>query len=196
MNGKEKKIDVLLGCIGEIDDELVNEALTYKRAKRRGIPIGALAACLAVAFVIAVAVPLIARFGALGHTEESPIGSLDALLLESRGGNFKTYASFDELSYVGSASLVWQYGEGGEIYSLELTDAQLARIESKMGKGESVGESSPSVKCKIWVLDGQGNVTTPYLKSGAGNVGCEIFDFEAEIMPYESFTECISDIMN
>ena len=52
-----------------------------------------------------------------------------------------------------------------------------------------------TVAVSVWVLDGKGNVSTPYLKTSRGNIGCEIFDYEAEIIPDERLVDCISDIL-
>lgn len=196
---KDQKTDFLFSSIGEIDDALIEEAMTYKRVRKKSFNFAALAACLALVTVIAIAAPLINRLGNLGGSqapEEQAASALDVLFLECKGGEYKKYESFDELSYVGTATLVWHYKDSGEIYAVKLTDLQLKYLQSKLGKGESVGEESPRLECLVWILDGKGNVVTPYLKNDSGNVGCAVFDFEAEIIPNEEFVKCISDIMN
>ena len=198
MNNKEKKVNDLFSSIGEIDDALINEAMTYRRVRKRSFKIAPIAACLVLAVVLAVAMPLISRLNNSG-TETPPQSdacALDLLFLECRGMECDRYESFDELSYVGVATLVWQYEDSGEIYALALTEYQLALLESKLGQGQSAGESSPELSCRVWIIDGKGNVKTPYLKNEKGNVGCTVFDFEAEIIPDDAFVECISDIIN
>jgi len=196
MNNKNEKTEKLFSAIGEIDDELLYEAQTYRKKRKIG-HLGVLAACLALVIVIAIALPLINRLDGLNKGDRSVSHKgLDDVLLDCREGDYKKYSSFDELSYIGEAKLVWQYADSEEIYVLTISDDQLSRIESNMGKGKMTGERSPELYCKIWVLDGQGNVKTPYLESNAGNVGCQIFDYDAEIIPDESMVECISDIMN
>ena len=124
-----------------------------------------------------------------------PYGKLDLLLNEQKDEEkYQKLDSAEELSYVGRASLVWQYEEGGEIYVAELTSAQLASLQSYTGSGTQVGKDSPAIAVSVWVLDGKGNVSTPYLKTSRGNLGCEIFDYEAEIIPDERLVDCISDI--
>jgi hypothetical protein len=152
-----------------------------------------------LAVVLAVAMPLISRLGNNGGAEapqQNEACALDLLFLECKGKEFDRYDSFDELSYVGVATLVWQYEDSGEIYALALTDYQLSLIESRLGRGQSAGESSPELSCRVWIFDGRGNVKTPYLKNENGNVGCTVFDFEAEIIPDDAFVKCISDIIN
>jgi hypothetical protein len=199
MNNKEKKVNDLFSSIGEIDDALINEAMTYRRVRKRGFKIAPIAACLVLAVVLAVAMPLISRLGNNGGAEapqQNEACALDLLFLECKGKEFDRYDSFDELSYVGVATLVWQYEDSGEIYALALTDYQLSLIESRLGRGQSTGESSPELSCRVWIFDGHGNVKTPYLKNENGNVGCTVFDFEAEIIPDDAFVKCISDIIN
>ena len=199
MNNKEKKVNDLFSSIGEIDDALINEAMTYRRVRKRSFKLAPIAACLVLAVVLAVAMPLISQLGSNGGMEAPPQSeacALDLLLLECRGMECDRYDSFDELSYVGVATLVWQYEDSGEIYALELTEYQLLLIENKLGSGQSAGESSPELSCRAWIIDGKGNVKTPYLKNEKGNVGCTVFDFEAEIIPDDAFVECISDIIN
>lgn len=198
MNREQKTNDLLI-AIGEIDDAFIHEATTYRRARKRSFKIAPIAACLALAVVLAVAMPLISRFGNNGESpapEQNEACALDLLFLECKGMEFDRYESFDELSYVGVATLVWQYEDSGEIYALALTEYQLSLIESRLGKGQSTGESSPELSCRVWILDGKGNVKTPYLKNDEGNVGCVIFEFEAEIIPDDAFVKCISDIIN
>ena len=199
MNNKERKVNDLFLSIGEIDDALINEAMTYKRVRKRSFKIAPIAACLVLAVVLAVTMPLISRLGNNGGAEvpqQNEACALDLLFLECKGKEFDRYDSFDELSYVGVATLVWRYEDSGEIYALALTDYQLSLIESKLGRGQSAGESSPELSCRVWILDGCGNVKTPYLKNENGNVGCTVFDFEAEIIPDDAFVKCISDIIN
>jgi hypothetical protein len=200
MNNKEKKANDLFLSIGEIDDSLVDEAISYKRVRKKSFNFGALAACFALLIVLAVAMPLIGQLGnSAGETpdpEQNAAGALDLLFLECKGKEYERYESFEELCYVGVAKLVWQYTDSGEIYALELTEQQLRYIEEKLGNGTQAGADSPKLSCKVWILDGKGNVKTPYLKNDDGNVGCTVFDFEAEIIPNDAFVKCISDIMN
>ena len=194
MNDKELKAQKLFSAIGEIDDELVYEAQSYKKPRLWGVDARVLAACFAVFMAVAIAIPLINGMNGLGQASKPC--ALDLVMLELRDGDYLKLQSFDELSYVGEASIVWQYEDDGEIYVKSLSPSQLTRLTRELGKGERAGETSPEILCKVWVLDGRGNVRTPYLESTNGNVGCEIFDFDAEIIPGESVVNCISDIMS
>ena len=199
MNNKEKKVNDLFSSIGEIDDALINEAMTYRRVRKRSFKLAPIAACLVLAVVLAVAMPLISRFGnnsGMEDPSQNAACALDVLFLECKGGEYTRYESFEDLSYVGVATIVWQYTDSGEIYALSLTEQQLRYIEEKLGEGTQTGSESPALSCKVWILDGRGNVKSPYLKNEDGNVGCVIFDFEAEIIPNDAFVKCISDIIN
>ena len=204
MMNKKDKAELLFSGMGEIDDQLLHEAINYKRSRRSAYNFGMLAACLVLILAIAVIFPMINRVGNAsgdenydGEAEMIPeYISLDALFVDSYGGGYKMLDSFESISYVGKASLVWQYSDSGEIYSKPLSDSELAKLTEKMGRGEQVGERSPKLECMVWILDGNGNVISPYLKDGAGNVGCEVFDYDVEIIPDDSFVECVSDILH
>ena len=89
MNDKERKIDALFSSIGEIDDALIEEAITYKRVRKRSFNFAALAACIALVIVLAIAAPLIDRLVDLGGAqapEQLEAGALDVLFLECKGG--------------------------------------------------------------------------------------------------------------
>lgn len=205
--------------IGEIDDSILNEAVFYKRKRKKIFLAPVIAACLSVVMVLVMALPLAVILtvdnllpGDLNSPNldvegdenlendldavVKPYGELDLLLNEQKNEDkYQRLDSEELLSYVGSASLVWQYEEGGEIYVAELTATELASVQDCMGSGTQVGKDSPTLSVNVWLLDGKGNVSTPYLKSSRGNVGCEIFDYEAEIIPDEALVDCISDIL-
>ena len=204
MMNKKDKTELLFSGIGEIDDNLLNEAVTYKSNRRKNYNFGMLAACFALIFVVAIAFPLLDRAKNMSdHMEldteadaSEVYYSLDNLLADSHGGKYQKLDSFDTLSYFGDAGLVWQNVDSGDIYFTSLTAYQLEEVTENLGRGEHVGEESPEISCKIWILDGEGNVMSPYLKSGSGNLDCAIFDYEVEIIPDDSFVECVSDILH
>ena len=196
MNIKEKS-EFLFSRIGEIDDGLVYEAAEYKPLRKKSYNFAMIAACFALIMVVAVVSPLLRNLGSMSNeVVEGPYASLDALLLDSKSEKFETVESPEELTYIGQASLVWQYEDDGELYVVPLSIGQLNSVTKKLGSGEDVGDRSPELDCRVWVLDGKGNVTSPYLKEGAGNEGCTIFDYEAEIIPDEELIKRISEILN
>ena len=89
--------------------------------------------------------------------------------------------------------------EGDEtlLRSRNLTKNEVSRIHNLLGKGESVGASSPDLLCRVWLVCGDGIVLSPYLKNTDGNKGhAVLFDYEAEILPSSDLISCISDILN
>lgn len=216
---KNEKSQYLLSMVGEIDDSILNESVSYKRSRKKSFLLPVLAACLSIIMVLMMALPLAVILtvdnllpgdvnspnldGVVDENLEndldaavSPYGKLDLLLNEQKNEEkYQKLDSSEKLSYVGGASLVWQYEEGGELYVVELSAVQLASVQSRMGSGTQVGKDSPTLSVSVWVLDGKGNVSTPYLKSSRGNLGCEIFDYEAEIIPGDELVDCISDIL-
>lgn len=120
--------------------------------------------------------------------------ALDLIFDDKIAANYGKVESLEQLSY-DEASIIWQDGESGEIFVEELTTAELEGIKRNLGKGEGVGEKSPKLNYRVWIVDENRCVISPYLESGVGNQGFEIFDYEAEIIPNEELIECISDIL-
>ena len=220
MMDKKDKAERLLDSIGNIDDSLIDEAIGYKAARRVNLyRFGLMAACIALVFVIAVASPLLRKLAEVGNggaqggennngvventgkneENEDEVGNdkLGTYMLSIRDSleGYDVYPSAENLSYVGQTSLVWRYADGEEVYVATLSSKQLGELMDAMGSGKEVGESSPELDCYVWIVDGQGAVVSPYLKEGAGNEGCEVFDYEAEIIPDDDFVDCVSEIL-
>jgi len=220
MMDKKDKAERLLDSIGNIDDSLIDEAIGYKAARRVNLyRFGLMAACIALVFVIAVASPLLRKLAEVGNGgaqggennngvventdknegNEDEVGNdrLGTYMLSIRDSieGYDVYPSAENLSYVGQTSLVWRYADSDEVYVATLSSKQLGELKEAMGSGKEVGEVSPELDCYVWIVDGQGAVVSPYLKDGAGNEGCVIFDYEAEIIPDEEFVECVPEIL-
>ena len=220
MMDKKDKAERLLDSIGNIDDSLIDEAIGYKAARRVNLyRFGLMAACIALVFVIAVASPLLRKLAEVGNGgaqggennngvventdknegNEGEVGNdrLGTYMLSIRDSleGYDVYPSAENLSYVGQTSLVWRYADSDEVYVATLSSKQLGELMDAMGSGKEVGESSPELDCYVWIVDGQGVVVSPYLKDNAGNAGCEVFDYEAEIIPDDDFVDCVSEIL-
>ena len=197
MRDRKDKVEKLLSEIGEIDDRLLYEAVNYKPSHMRSYRLGLIAACLVLACFFAIAMPFIRAaldINTNGDGDTYTV-TLDGAL--SSGSVHATrLASLESLSYFGSPSLVWQDGESGEIFVCELSSTQLKRLQNELGRGRNVGETSISLDCKVWLLDGKGSVRSPYLKKTLGNEGIALFDYEPEIIPSEKFIECVSEILS
>ena len=220
MMNKKEKAEHLLDSIGGIDDSLLDEAITYKSARRFDLyRFGLMAACFALVIVIAIAAPLLRQIEGVGNgvgedgengngvventgngeesRDEVANDGLGRYMLSIRDSldGYAVYPSADSLSYTGSMSLIWRYSDSEEVYVATLSATQLSELMDAMGSGEEVGESSPELSCYVWIVDGQGTVVSPYLKDTAGNEGCAIFDYNAEMIPDGDFVDCVSEIL-
>ncbi len=123
--------------------------------------------------------------------------ALCGYLLGIRGSSLEdctVYPSVEAVDLSLGASLIWQYAEGGDVYSAAISASELDELMSAIG-GKEVGASSPTLSCRVWIVDEQGRVISPYLKRGAGNESCSIFYYDAEIIPGDKFVGCVSEIL-
>ena len=205
MNNKRRKAAFLLDEIGNVSDVYLQEALSYKKERFYARPWVAAVACILAVVLVGgglINSPLMDNiFGvfdkAEAPNEEAP-ATLDSFLSENRGALTCTAVSEDELNYFGSTYLVLQYEGDETLYrSRDLTSREVDKMLDLMGQGASVGEASPTLLCRVWLVCEDGTVLSPYLKNTAGNKGLAVlFDYEAEILPSSSLISCISDILN
>lgn len=209
MNAKNKpKIAYLFRELGEIDEALLQEALTY-RPRRTAFPRALmLAACLTLSFLLCFGTVLIAlrANGGKNDLENPPLEdtkgnvTLDQLLLaQADVGHYTTLQTPDDADYFGGKGyVVWQYADSNELcVSRALSDNELTTLTCAVKKGTSVGEDAPTLSCRVWVILGNGEVISPYLRESAGNRGyAELFDYDAELIPSEEFVSCVSDILS
>lgn len=198
MRNLNEKSEYLLRMMGDIDDNLVEEAAKYRPFIRSKYAFCTIAACFLLMICLTAAVPLLRIWGVIvpPASDAGEKRTLDALMSDVReGGGYTRLDSADELDYVGCSSLAWRYSDSDDIYIVPLSSSELARLNTSVGRGENVGEVSPTLECCVWILDGKGGVTTPYLKSNAGNIGCTVFDYEAEIVPNDEFIQAVSEIL-
>ena len=204
-HNKMKKAAFLLDEIGNVSDVYLQEALSYKKERWNARPwITAVACILAVVLVGGGLLnsPLFDNiFGAFDKAETpeaSTPATLDSFLSDNRGALNCTALAADEVNYFGSTYLILQYEGDETLYrSRNLTSRELERINKLLGKGDSVGASSPDLLCRVWLVCEDGTVLSPYLKNTDGNKGhAVLFDYEAEILPSSDLISCISDILN
>ena len=205
MNNKRRKAAFLLDEIGNVSDVYLQEALSYKKERFYARPWVAAVACILAVVLVGgglINSPLMDNiFGvfdkAEAPNEEAP-ATLDSFLSENRGALTCTAVSEDELNYFGSTYLVLQYEGDETLYrSRDLTSREVDKMLDLMGQGASVGEASPTLLCRVWLVCEDGTVLSPYLKNTDGNKGhATLFDYEAEIFPSSDLISCISDILN
>ena len=213
MNAKKnQKTAYLFREIGNVDDALLQEAIAYRPQRSAAPRVLLIAACLSLSILLSFGAILIAmRAGSNlpdGSTDknESPstnlpvTQTLDQLLLGQMGKDaYTTVTSEEELDYFGGKGyVVWQYADSTELcVSRALSENELDLLTKSIGKGTSVGQSSPAFSCRVWLILGDGSVVTPYLKSSEGNVGsAELFDYDAELIPTNEFTSRLSEILS
>ena len=201
MRSRREKAEYLLCEIGEIDDKLLAEASSYRPVRRQNFRYGLIAAVLAFAFVMVVIRPVVGIYSDLSGENEvandlpDRFVELDSILSAETDYITNSFA-LNRLSHTGAPRLVWENKESGEVSVCYLTVDELSQIRENMGKGSAVEENATSLTCNVWVVDEYGKVTTPYLKASAGNEGCDLFDYDPEIIPSEELIQCISDILS
>lgn len=199
---KKNKAEYLLREIGEIDDSLVHEAQFYRPERSSRPRLLLIAAAFVLVFALVIGTPLISKLVSPKAEGEEDVNlqvyALDALISESDTAKYTFVSTSSDLPYFdGGAHVVWQTEDTDGYYvSDTLSKRELSELSASIGKGESVGDTSPEFECKVWILYGDGRVVTPYLKASSGNVSGEVFDYEAEIIPTDSFVSCISDILS
>ena len=204
MSDKMKKAEYLLDELGDIDDALLTEAISYRPA-RRAPRFALIAACIALSLLLVFSSIIVLQMitpefdkvqNNAPNAAPSPL-TLDDVMTSAKGGHHTKLSSENEIPYRdGKPYIVWQYaGEGGYYVSEALTSEQLTAIEKNLGSGEEVGQTSPELECMVWIVTGDGAVISPYLKSTYGNVGISVFDYCAEIYPTQDFITYISAII-
>ncbi len=215
---KKRKAEILLDAIGEIDDELLCEAIEYKR-RRISTRVLATAATFLIMLALIAGSAVIKQFsdmsgnmgeqspepngGAVDNSPadegtvsvQDPLNDVFATLVSREGFDYVTDP--DTLPYLdGNAYIVWRYSDDERYYISEpLKNAELETIKYALGNGLEVGESSPEVSVWVWVLLGDGRVISPYLSASSGNISSEIFEYEVEIVPDKHFADKILSIL-
>ena len=203
---KSRKAAFLFSEMGGIDDYLLQEALIYRPTQARASGAWIVAACLAMSLMIVLGVVMIGNLAGIKNenpqiNEElspSPASTtLDEFLI-AHGAEIAhtTVTEKEQLDLFAAPVVVWQSTADGELFvSRPLTDGEIKQLTSRAGNGTDVGEKAPSQVYHVWILTGDGTVTTPYLKASVGNIGTTLFDYEAEIIPTDEFTSCLKEIL-
>lgn len=203
---KQQKAHNLFESIGEIDDTILQDALTYMPQKRRQLQwrLLPLAACLILCTAL-----LLATFPILYRPQPTPPSndglqsngapSLDTLLLELRDRDVGQSVTNEQAVpfFDGYAYLVWQYRDSGELcISQALSGQELASLSAEFGKGERIDSDAASQACRLWLVLGNGEVYSPYLPLSSGNVGqADLFDYEAELQPSDGLIAAVTGIL-
>ena len=210
---REDKLAHLVDAIGDIDDRYIEEARAFQ-PRRRALParrVLALAASLVLTFAIVIAAllgqnglggntppPGGGNQGGAGDTGDDGTVTVEKLLADATA-TATPLADQSEIPFFdGHAYLVWQFeGEDVLYMSHALTQREVNALLNEYGKGTSVGTASPHLTFRLWLVRDDGTVISPYLNKSDGNIsrGC-LFDYEAEILPTDSFLSDLAGIFS
>ena len=206
-----QKAQILFQEIGNVQDNWLNEAITYRpRRVSIGTRIGLIAACLSLSLSLVAGSVLVAKLGPMWDSgtnapmpdNEAPLSSyvLDEVLAAPTNPNsYTAVANATELDfYTGHAHVVWKSDNGATLYvSRALRDDELDLLLNAMQKPQAKlpGDTQPA--CPVWILCGDGRVYSPYLQPSNGNMAiAELFDYNVEVVPNAQFTSCVTNILN
>ena len=206
MSDRIRRAEILLDSIGNIDDRFVSEALTYRPARR--MPrLALIAACMVLSFAVIIGSIGILQKNRFEVSTESgnmaaPEGSQNGTTQDSLDGLLATVSDKygkvegEKLPYRdGNSYIVWQrVGHKSFYVSQPLTASQASTLKRNMGVGREVGETSPELLYRVWVIS-DGEVRSPYLKNNSGNVSSGVFDYDAEIYPNDDLVNYVSAIL-
>lgn len=203
---KQQKARDLFESVGEIDDAILQEALTYMPQKRRQLQwrLLPLAACLILCTALLLASlrflrPPQSTTPSNDRLQGDSGPSLDAILLELRDRDVGQSVTSEQAVpfFDGYAYLVWQYRDSGELcISQALSGQELASLSAEFGKGERIDPDTASQACRLWLVLGNGEVYSPYLPLSSGNVGqADLFDYEAELRLSDGLIAAVTGIL-
>lgn len=199
MRDRTDRAHMLMSELDGISDIYLDEALSYKPRRRSHFPV-LIAACITLSLLMILGV-----FGAMNviftdksNNDAAPVRvGLDSVLCEAvESGSLRRTDSNELPLGDGRAYLVVQLKGQDEYYISEgLTPLQKNSLRLYIGCGSDVGSVSPEFECDIWVILGDGQVMSPYLKRTKGNCGVDMFEYSAEIYPTDEFTAIVSEIL-
>ncbi len=222
---QEEKQNALMDAIGDINDRILQESMTYQRKQKFASRQGYLriAACLAVCFVLAIAVYLLPKWNAglespapdAPPQDNSPSGGDSSIappdgasppegqasllsLLTQASGTARQVSSPENLPFFdGNAYLVWQLESGGAYYiSDAISQNNLQTLLDTLSDGQRIDRDTAQPAFRLWLLRADGSVITPHLPDTDGNTYWgNLFDYHAELIPSATFTDKLSDLL-
>ena len=208
---KLQKAEYLLCELSGVEDRYLAQALAFRKPQRANLfrRTALLAACLTLSFVLCISVLLLndrkdeSMNGDLAQNsseigEQSFVWKLDTVLQDSEGMSATQIdaETFDFFS--GESRVVWQYEGDAHFYmSRALTKKEVTALRN-VAKENTQKPSSfakePNVR--VWVVEADGTVWTPYLQYTDGNLAAAaFFDYHAEIVPSDDWISWVSDLI-
>ena len=216
---KRRKAAYLLDEIGGVSDFYLQEARNYRPTPKKHIfrNFILVAATLSLVFSILFIMLLPALRAIVASNvdhevppetrEEDSRSNADSTVTDSGDPMAVAIRMAPETSYralsspeaaqllLGERHILWE--AGGTVYvSRTLSENEIKRVTDRIGEGRQVGETSPDQNYRVWITLGDGRVISPYLNPSPGNVGIDLFDYEVEYIPSNSFASVVSDILS
>lgn len=210
---KLNKAAFLFCELSGVEDRYLAEALApvEKRTVKRFIPHRWMlaAACLTLCLVVGLTLlprkngdapnsDILQTQAPVQSPEQSSPWKLDTLLADT-GRISATRVEKDAFDFfTGECRVVWQYeGEAHFYMSRPLSEQECEALHKKASasapKLSSDGEE-PNIR--IWIVEADGSVWTPYLRYASGNFSAaDFFDYHAEVIPSDDLVSCVSDLI-
>ena len=206
------KAGQLFDAMGEIEDRWIAEAET-PYAHARGIRLGRRGLIVAVTLSL-VAVSTLGIMVANRSKDAAPEEMVPPVEIETdasytlsermsrlKGQTTTLRVSREELNlFSGIPQVIWKYRDESEYRAKNLTHGQVDQLMSAMELNPGTEVDANHVKGElegIWLVDRDGMVISPCLKSSDGNVGYgELFAYEPELEPSDVFVNTLCGIIS
>lgn len=215
--------ETLTRSIGEISDSYVQEAISYRPASKRKLPLFPLVAALVLVAALALNGTLLSTlFRKLSSKDTAPgfqqelypsirteadlvsfpvnLSLQQSLSLSTGTLSFDTAPSFPT---DGTVRIVWKAaGDSSRYEAIELSTASAAlRLENALSQTPAArvspdAASENALPVSLWIVLSDGSVVTPYLESSPGNTGYgSLYDYSPEVIPAEAFAELLRSLI-
>lgn len=204
---REEKAYKLFCAIGDIDAHLAAQALEYKPQRRTKPKFAAmLAACLCIALMFVAVNSIILKMsedsngsGDLAGNDGASSDTVPTLdsILQSNSEHYEMLFADDIDLFSGKVQLIWQNNaeDGYRVMYLNQNDAKKIKNLIVSNDGERLDGNASDPEFRVWIAYGDGTVVSPHLNYSAGNIGYgEIFEYDPEKIPSQSFTDCVKSI--
>lgn len=190
----------LFDAVGELDDNLLDAALNFKKPRAKILTSRPFISTLsAVAAVLVLAVLVFPRMNSADESNmersDTDIPTLTSALEQADYSGVTTLSSTDEVDlFDETPKIIWQYTGAETCYTVDITHSDLNRLINYASYAPN--DTAPDDSCRIWLTAGDGLVVSPCLKRSAGNVGYgNIFDYSPELSVSGSFAANLAKLI-
>ena len=207
MTDKQRKAEYLLNEIGNLDEDLLHEATDlYPAARRRQkkqwmiTAVCAVCACAILIMPVGAMGSLLLALGTfIGINVVLPFDKSDSSQSTPPPEQNVTEVAPEELDvslFFGGEPLLISKAADEDFYRVTvLDDKQLNEINRLKKNSSKRTESDPLPETEVWICDGKGLVTTPYLESTPGNEYYgTLFDYDPELVLSQELTAYLADL--